>query len=441
MKKYAYLAVLTLSILFGGWTVDSFAITQEPAPSEENIAEKDAKVIEKVTGGILSVEQKEECEPADISILGMKMVKASFWLDTIPGLDIEFQGTPLWQYLAFFIYLFLAFFLSRILAAILFSLLRKWFPYTDESKLSQIILSSMCKPVRLIMFVIMLRIGLELYHWPAWITGMLTKLFQLAVAISVTYAIIKLLDVNFTIWQKKTKADPMFRDQVIPLLNRVAKYIVVFIGLLTIASNLGINITSILALGSVGGLAVGLATQDLLNNVFGGIVVFLDKPFQLGDRIVVEGKDGVVESIGLRSTRIRSLDGYLVTIPNKTICNSLIENITKRPTIKTEINIGVTYGTSAEKLKRAIDLVTEIYKNNPQTMNLVVNFNKFGDFALNIQVFHWNKAIAWAQYVKNIESMNLEVKRRFDEEQIEFAYPTQTLYVKQDSNWQVSQPK
>ena len=74
-------------------------------------------------------------------------------------------------------------------------------------------------------------------------------------------------------------------------------------------------------------------------------------------------------------------------------------------------------------------------------MNLVVNFNKFDDFALNIQIFHWNKTIAWAQYVKNIESMNLEVKRRFDEEQIEFAYPTQTLYVKQDSNWQVSQPK
>jgi len=74
-------------------------------------------------------------------------------------------------------------------------------------------------------------------------------------------------------------------------------------------------------------------------------------------------------------------------------------------------------------------------------VNLVVNFNKFNDFALNIQVVHWNKAIAWALYVKNIESMNLELKHRFDEEQIEFAYPTQTLYVKQDSSWQVDQSK
>ena len=365
------------------------------------------------------------------------------FIDMIPGFDTEIRGIPLWQYVGFLSYLILAFIVAKVIVAVLFSRLRKCFPQTDESKLSQIVLAHVCKPVQLILSVILLKIGLELcssvYHWPDWMMGMLNKVLVVAVAVSVTYTIIKLVDIYFAIWGQKKEIDPMFKSQVIPLLNRVVKCAIILVSLLMITSNLGINISSVLAVGSVGGRAFSLAFQDLLNNMFSGIVIFLDKPFQLGDRIVVEGRDGVVESIGLRSTRIRSfLDGYLVSIPNKTICNTLIENISKRPSIKTEINIGVTYGTSADKLKRAIDLVSEVYRNNPQTVNLVVNFNKFNDFALNIQVVHWNKAIAWALYVKNIESMNLELKHRFDEEQIEFAYPTQTLYVKQDSNWQVN---
>lgn len=365
------------------------------------------------------------------------------FIDMIPGFDTEIRGIPLWQYVGFLSYLILAFIVAKVIVAVLFSRLRKCFPQTDESKLSQIVLAHVCKPVQLILSVILLKIGLELcssvYHWPEWMMGMLNKVLVVAVAVSVTYTIIKLVDIYFAIWGQKKEIDPMFKSQVIPLLNRVVKCAIILVSLLMITSNLGINISSVLAVGSVGGLAFSLAFQDLLNNMFSGIVIFLDKPFQLGDRIVVEGRDGVVESIGLRSTRIRSfLDGYLVSIPNKTICNTLIENISKRPSIKTEINIGVTYGTSADKLKRAIDLVSEVYRNNPQTVNLVVNFNKFNDFALNIQVVHWNKAIAWALYVKNIESMNLELKHRFDEEQIEFAYPTQTLYMKQDSNWQVN---
>ncbi|MBR5978331.1 MAG: mechanosensitive ion channel family protein [Verrucomicrobia bacterium] len=366
------------------------------------------------------------------------------FIDMIPGFDTEIHGIPLWQYVGFLSYLILAFILAKVIVAVIFSRLRKCFPQTDESKLSQIVLAHVCKPVQMILSVILLKIGLELcrefYHWPDWIMEMLNKVLVVAVAVSVTYTIIKLVDIYFAVWGQKKEIDPMFKSQVIPLLNRVVKCGIILVSLLMITSNLGINISSVLAVGSVGGLAFSLAFQDLLNNMFSGVVIFLDKPFQLGDRILVEGRDGIVESIGLRSTRIRSfLDGYLVSIPNKTICNTLIENISRRPTIKTEINIGITYGTSADKLKRAIDLVSEIYRNNPQTVNLVVNFNKFDDFALNIQVFHWNKAIAWALYVKNIESMNLEVKRRFDEEQIEFAYPTQTLYVKQDSNWQVNQ--
>lgn len=290
----------------------------------------------------------------------------------------------------------------------------------------------MCKPARLIIFVTFLYIGLELYKWPTWFSSILYKIFKLSVALSATYAFAKLVDIVFLTWHEKTHADKTFSEQVIPLLNSAVKYVVVFIGILTMASNLGVDITSILTLGSVGALAVSLAAQDLLSNIFGGIAILMDKPFVIGDAVKVENRDGTVETIGLRSTRIRTYDGFLVTIPNKTMANSTIANVTCRPTIKTEINVGVTYDTTSEQLRKALDIANDVYANHRNTQNTVVSFNKFGDFALNIQIVHWHNPAAWADYVKSIEEMNLELKKRFDSEGIDFAFPTQTVYLKQE---------
>ncbi|HQC43079.1 MAG TPA: mechanosensitive ion channel family protein, partial [Verrucomicrobiota bacterium] len=202
--------------------------------------------------------------------------------------------------------------------------------------------------------------------------------------------------------------------------------------ILTMASNLGVDITSILTLGSVGALAVSLAAQDLLGNIFGGIAILVDKPFVIGDAVKVENRDGTVETIGLRSTRIRTYDGFLVTIPNKTMANSTIANVTCRPTIKTEINVGITYDTTTEQLRKALDIANDVYANYRNTQDVIVSFNKFGDFALNIQIVHWHNPTPWADYVKSIEAMNLELKKRFDSEGINFAFPTQTIYLKQE---------
>ena len=357
-------------------------------------------------------------------------IKVSFWLDEVPWLKSSFQGTPLWQYLAFFIYLVIAYFFTRLLTAFLFSLLKKWLP-TADNKLGKITLSLLSKPIRLIIFVLFLYIGLELYMWPEWITNILDKLFKLAVALSATYAFAKLVDVVFLTWKEKTHADTTFSEQIIPLLNRCAKYLVVFIGILMMAANLGINITSILTLGSVVALAVSLAAQDLLSNIIGGITIFLDKPFKIGDAVRIDGWDGRVEAIGLRSTRVRTSDGFLLTIPNKSIGNTIVANITSRPTIKTEINIGITYDTTAKQLQSALEIVRDIYASHPKTQNAVITFNKFEESSLNIQIVHWHKSDVWAAYMRSLEEMNLELKKRFDSAGVNFAFPTRTLYLSQ----------
>ena len=202
-------------------------------------------------------------------------------------------------------------------------------------------------------------------------------------------------------------------------------------GVLVTADSLGLKITGAIASLSVGGLALGLAAQDTAANLFGTVAVFVDKPFRIGDRIQVSGVDGTVEAIGLRSTRVRSLEGHLITVPNKTMGNTAITNISRRDTIKTEMNFGLTYETTTEQLRRALAILEEVYRAHPMTFDLWVGFNKFADSSLNILVIHWWKETEPKAHLQGMQDLNLEIKQRFDEAGIEFAFPSQTHYVKQ----------
>jgi MscS family membrane protein len=148
-----------------------------------------------------------------------------------------------------------------------------------------------------------------------------------------------------------------------------------------------------------------------------------------------------VEAIGLRSTRVRNQDGYLVTIPNKTIANANIINVSKRPNIKTLMNIGVTYDTTTQQVERAVKIIEEIYRPHPKTADLIISFNKFDSSALNIMVVHWWNSTDIKDYLAGIQALNLELKRRFDEEKIGFAFPSQTVYLRQDSQWKMAPPE
>jgi len=178
-------------------------------------------------------------------------------------------------------------------------------------------------------------------------------------------------------------------------------------------------------------VAVGLTAQDTLANLFGAVAVLVDKPFKVGDRIQLDTLDGVVEYIGFRSTRVRNLDGHLVTVPNKTMGNATITNISARPNIKTVMNIGLTYDTPPDRIRRALEILEEVYQRHPRTSDFMMSFNKFESSALNILVIHWWGDTQYKDYLAGIQDMNLQLKERFDAEKIEFAFPTQTHHVNQ----------
>ncbi len=221
--------------------------------------------------------------------------------------------------------------------------------------------------------------------------------------------------------------------QLFPIIRKTLKIFVVVVAVLVTTQNLGMNVTGLLASLSIGGLAVGLAAQDTLSNLFGAVAIFADKPFRVGDRIQLDTVDGTVEAIGLRRTRVRNLDGHLVTIPNRTLANANIVNVSKRPNIKTVMNIGLTYDTPAERVERAVRIIEEIFRPHPKTAELVISFNKFEASSLNILVVHHWKSTDYAEYLSGFQQLNLELKRRFDAEGIDFAFPTQTVYVRPES--------
>lgn len=359
----------------------------------------------------------------------------TFGLDKIDSLNqYKPLGQPLWKYLASLIYIVLAVCVAWFLDFVVSAWLRR-FSASKKTSYGDLLLKLLRGPVKVVAFVILLNVGLGVFDWPAHAQLMLSRGLIVVVACSVTYLAIKVVEVLLGLWREKIVSvqDRAFAEQLFPLLSKVAKIAVVIAAAVLTADNLDIKINSLLAGLSVGGLALGLAAQDTVANLFGAVAIFLDKPFHLGDVIRVEGVEGSVESIGLRSTRIRNSDGHHVTIPNKLMGNAIITNITRRPTIRTEMNLGLTYDTPVEKVKRATAILEEILRANPKTADLIISFNKFTDSTLNVLVVHvWDGTNA-KEHFAQMQDWNLQIKQRFEAEKIEMAFPTQTVYVKSEA--------
>jgi len=357
----------------------------------------------------------------------------TFGLDRVTWLRANtFLEQPLWKYAASVIYIALAFGAAWLIDFIVNVWLKRWAAKTATPH-DDWVLDLLRGPVKVVIFIIFLNIGLNIFDWPEHAQLFLSHGFIVVVAFSLTYVVIKLVDLFIGLWRDRmaTAQDKVFADQLLPLMSKAGKVSIVIVAALLTADNLNIKIGSALAGLSIGGLALGLAAQDTVANLFGAVAIFLDKPFHIGDRIKILSADGIVESIGLRSTRLRNLDGHHVTIPNKTMGNEIITNVTRRPSIKTEMNIGLTYDTPVEKVRRATIILQEILGTHPRTSDLIISFNQFGDSALNISVVHtWSGTDAKAQ-LADLQELNLKIKERFDAEKIDFAFPSQTIYLKQ----------
>ncbi len=266
-----------------------------------------------------------------------------------------------------------------------------------------------------------------------------TKIAQAVIAIAVAYGLYRMVDiVEYYLQQWTSKTKTKLDDMLVPVVRKSLRITIAIVSAIYIVDNiLEQNIQSILLGAGVGGVAIALAAKDTIANFFGSITIFADRPFQVDELVKIGEHLGVVEEVGFRSTRIRTLQGSLVTVPNSTLVNSAMENFGRRPFIRRTSSITITYDSGSNGAKKAVEIIKDVLAQVPE-INIDsekqprVYFDNFNDWSLNIYMSYWVKPVDFWLYKEVNERVNLKIMERFEQEKIEFAFPTQTLYVKKD---------
>jgi MscS family membrane protein len=259
-------------------------------------------------------------------------------------------------------------------------------------------------------------------------------------AIAVAYALYRLVDViEYYLGAFVSKTESRLDDMLVPVVRKSLRLTIFLIAVLfVIELTVGMeHVKSVLIGAGVGGIAIALAAKDTIANFFGSITIFADRPFQIDELVKIGELCGYIEEVGFRSTRIRTMQGHLVTIPNSTVVGANIENIGKRPYIRRTSNITITYDSGCEKAQKAVEIIKEALSGIAEVNGIKdrpprVYFSEFNDCSLNIYMTYWVTPADWWLYYEINERANLEIMKRFEEAEIEFAFPTQTLYLKKD---------
>ncbi|MHA1539495.1 MAG: mechanosensitive ion channel family protein [Alphaproteobacteria bacterium] len=256
-----------------------------------------------------------------------------------------------------------------------------------------------------------------------------TLILKFFIVFNIAWLLSRLLDaiIKKIILPRVKDSASDFDDQLLPMIEKGLKIAIWLIAIIFIINAAGYNVTSLVAGLGIGGLAFALAAQNYLSNLFGGFTIFLDKPFIVDDRIKISGYDGFVTDIGLRSTRLKTLEGREVTIPNATFTDQAVENVSREPNRKVILKIGLVYDAGADGVELGIKLLKEIIKKNKNTepQNLV-SFDEFGDSSLNITFIYYIRKKS--DLMETPTEINLAILREFTENKLEFAFPTQTIY-------------
>ena len=326
-----------------------------------------------------------------------------------------------------------AFLLNKLIVLINKNVIRKVTNRT-KYKLDDILFKMLEAPVLLGVALLAIWIAVSRLEFDPKIINFINKAYQFMTVINVTWFVVRFVGSLIEEYLVPIAEDPNHKsldNTLIPIIKRTILGVIWGIGVIMALRNVGVDVGAMIAGLGIGGLAFALAAQDTIKNIFGGITIFSDRPFRLGDRIVVDGFDGFVEDIGIRSTRLRTLDKQLITIPNYKIVEASILNISEEPMRKVVLKVGLTYNTTPEKMQKAISILESIpQKIQEIDQEVLAGFSNFSDFALNITIVYWIKKDA---NIFNINSLvNLQILKEFNENELEFAFPTQTIHIEKE---------
>jgi MscS family membrane protein len=296
-------------------------------------------------------------------------------------------------------------------------------------------------PAQLIFFAIGLKLGLMPLVLSPPVRLFADRSVEFLLSVAIGWYFYNLVDVAAAILERYTRrTKSTLDDQLVPLVSKTLRLFLVVVFALFIAENVfGANITAWLAGLGIAGLAVSLAAQDSIKNLFGSLTVLLDRPYGVGDGINYDGQEGNVETIGFRSTKLRTADGELVTIPNSKIVDNSVRNIGRRPYIRRVMELGIAADTPPEQMERAVEIVKGILtdpeiarafdmERNPPR----VSFESMSTQAFNLKVFYWHTPPKYWDYLEHAQRVNLRILRAFAEAGISLALPSRTVFLADD---------
>jgi len=301
-----------------------------------------------------------------------------------------------------------------------------------KTNLDDIILDMVEEPLVFALTVAGIWYGLRTLALPETAQVWIGNVFQFLVVLAVAWMVTRVLDAVYREYLVPIaeKSENDLDDQLMPILQKGTKLAVWSIGIIVALNNAGYDVGALIAGLGIGGLALAMAAKDTVSNIFGGFTIFSDRPFKLHDRVKVAGFDGTVIDIGVRSTRLKTLEGRVVTIPNSTFADSAVENVSLEPSRKVVLNLGLTYDTTPEQMRQAMAILKDLAAaNEALEKNVSIGFNAFGDSAMNVLFIYYIKKDG--DILGTQTEMNMKVLEEFTKAGLDFAFPTQTLYTKQ----------
>ena len=342
-------------------------------------------------------------------------------------------GLQLWQYLGFLLlilaFLLIHLLLSKLLIPVvkryLFRLIHKRF---EDSRLvlslanylSYLILVQLLRPV-----IPMLQLGVD-------ISGLITKAINIASTLIILFIALKILKIMVSISSSLTeKTESKMDDQLVPLIDKFLKVIIISLAILQILSFAGINITALLAGVSIGGLALALAAQDTVKNLLGSAMIFIDKPFQIGDYVSGPGFAGTIVEVGFRTTRIRTSTSSVISIPNGTVANATLDNFGARTFRLYQTTLGLTYDTSPAKIEEFIGRLKLLVEQEESIDNdsAKISFTELAASSLNILFKVPLQISSFDEEIEIKQRINLSILKIAEDIGVEFAFPSTSVYI------------
>ena len=298
--------------------------------------------------------------------------------------------------------------------------------------LDNVIYYSLESPIKFAVMLLGIWIAIHRLVYPDNFVKAIDNAYRILIVLDITWVFARLIGGVLEIYLGKESTGQTHK--MMPIIKRTALVLVWIIGIVMALSNIGVNISALLGTLGIGGIAFALAAQDTVKNIFGAFTIFTDKPFNIGDTIRVDNFEGTVIDVGARSTKIMDYDKRIITFPNYKITDANIINISSEPMRRVVLNLGLTYDTTPEKMKEALDILKAIpgrvenVSSNPSDTTAV--FTNYADSALVIMYIYFIEK--QGDILGVTSNMNMEILSSFNKAGLEFAFPTQTVYIQKD---------